>query len=145
YPYFADKTSDYDSETLISDHICASSVILAGKTGAKAIAAMTSSGYTAFEISSHRPDADIFIFTGNRTLLITLSVVWGASRYYYYAYDSTDHMNHHVHESLVLKGPIRRGELVVNTASIPIEAKGNRNMVNVAVVYLPQTLLKELA
>lgn len=134
YPYFADKTSDYDSETLISDHICASSVILAGKTGAKAIAAMTSSGYTAFEISSHRPDADIFIFTGNRTLLNTLSVVWGVSGYYYDGFDSTDNSIQDVNEILVEKGLIQRGELVVNTASIPIEAKGKTNMVKVAVV-----------
>jgi len=134
YPYFADKTSDYDSETLISDHICASAVTLAGKTGAQAIAAMTSSGYTAFEISSHRPDADIFIFTGNRTLLNTLSVVWGVSGYYYDGFDSTDNSIKDVNEILLEKGLIQTGELVVNTASIPIEAKGKTNMVKVAVV-----------
>jgi len=134
YPYFAEKTSDYDSATLISDHICASSVFLAEKTGAKAIAAMTSSGYTAFEISSHRPDADIFIFTGNRSLLNTLSVVWGVSGYYYDGFDSTDNSIRDVNAILEEKSLVKKGELVVNTASIPIESKGKTNMIKVAII-----------
>ena len=134
YPYFAEKTSDYNATTLISDHICGSSVFLAQKTGAKAIAAMTSSGYTAFEISSHRPDADIFIFTSNRSLLNTLSVVWGVSGFYYDGYESTDNSIQDVNELLEEKGLVKKGELVVNTASIPIESKGKTNMIKVAVI-----------
>lgn len=134
YPYFAAKVNNSTSETLISDHICASSVFLTQKTGAKAISAMTSSGYTAFEISSHRPDADIFIFTGNRRLLNTLSVVWGVSGFYYDGFDSTDNSISDVNNILKEKGLAKEGDLVVNTASIPIESKGKTNMIKVAVI-----------
>lgn len=134
YPYFAEKKSSFDSETLISDHICASSVFLTQKTGAKAIAAMTSSGYTAFEISSHRPNADIYIFTSNPTLLNTLSVVWGVSGFYYDSFESTDNSIKDVNTILKEKGLLKTGELVVNTASIPIESKGKTNMIKVAIV-----------
>lgn len=134
YPYFAEKKSSFDSETLISDHICASSVFLTQKTGAKAIAAMTSSGYTAFEISSHRPDADIYIFTSNPSLLNTLSIVWGVSGFFYNSFESTDNSIKDVNSILKEKGLLKTGELVVNTASIPIESKGKTNMIKVAIV-----------
>lgn len=134
YPYFAEKKSSFDSETLISDHICASSVFLTQKTGAKAIAAMTSSGYTAFEISSHRPDADIYIFTSNPSLLNTLSVVWGVSGFFYDSFESTDNSIKDVNSILKEKGLLKTGELVVNTASIPIESKGKTNMIKVAII-----------
>jgi len=134
YPYFAEKKSSFDSETLISDHICASSVFLTQKTGAKAIAAMTSSGYTAFEISSHRPDADIYIFTSNPSLLNTLSVVWGVSGFSYDSFESTDNSIKDVNNVLKEKGLVKTGELVVNTASIPIENKGKTNMIKVAII-----------
>ncbi len=134
YPYFAEKKSSFDSETLVSDHICASSVFLTQKTGAKAIAAMTSSGYTAFEISSHRPNADIYIFTNKPSLLNTLSIVWGVSGFFYDSFESTDNSIKDVNGILKEKGLLKTGELVVNTASIPIENKGKTNMIKVAII-----------
>src|SRR5690606_38699665 len=111
-----------------------SSVFLAQKTGAKAIVAMTSSGYTAFEISSHRPNADIFIFTGNTSLMNTLSLVWGVNTFFYDGFESTDITIQDVNSMLKEKGLVKSGELVVNTASIPIESKGKTNMIKVAVI-----------
>lgn len=132
YPYFNEKYTDYTSPNFISDNICASSVYLAEKTQAHAIVAMTSSGYTAFEISSHRPNADVFIFTGNTSLLNTLSLVWGVSGFYYSGYESTDKTIQDVNEILKSKNLVRTGDLIVNTASIPIERKGKTNMIKVA-------------
>jgi len=134
YPYFAEKKSSFDSGTLISDHICASAVFLAQKTSAKAIASMTSSGYTAFEISSHRPNANIYIFTNNTTLLNTLSIVWGVSGFYYDNFESTDSSIKDVNTLLKEKGFLETGDLVVNTASIPIDSKGRTNMIKVEFV-----------
>src|SRR5690606_24670436 len=57
YPYFSPRKPGHNPSTSIPDSICASSVYLAQQVKAKAIVAMTSSGYTAFEISSHRPDS----------------------------------------------------------------------------------------
>ena len=52
---------------------------------------MTHSGYTAFKISSQRPKSSIFVFSSNKKLLETLSLVWGVSTYYYDKTVSTDH------------------------------------------------------
>ena len=134
YPYFTPKESDVNSPTLISDNICESSVHLAKKTGAKGIVAMTSSGYTAYEISSHRPNSEVFIFTGNESLLNTLSLVWGVSGFYYNGYESTDESIRDVNCTLRDLGLINKGEIIINTASIPIARKGHTNMVKVSVV-----------
>lgn len=134
YPYFTPKTSDANSKNFISDNICSSSIFLAEQTKATAIVAMTSSGYTAYEISSHRPDAEIFIFTGNKSMLNTLSLVWGVRSFYYDGYESTDTTIQDVNDHLKELNLVKPGQLVVNTASIPIEKKGKTNMIKVGVV-----------
>lgn len=131
YPYFSARKSSQNPSTSIPDAICASSVYLTQQVKAKAIVAMTSSGYTAFEISSHRPDSDIHIFTGNKSLLNTLSLLWGVKGFYYAGEESTDSSIADVNKRLVREGLILKGELVVNTASIPISEKGRTNMIKV--------------
>lgn len=134
YPYFTEKVTKPDQASLVPDHICSSSVFLAEKISANAIVAMTSSGYTAFEISSHRPKSNIYIFTGNTSLLNTLSLVWGVTGFYYDGYESTDVTIKDVNNVLLEKGLINKGDFVVNTASIPIEEKGKTNMIKVAAI-----------
>src|SRR5471030_596043 len=53
----------------LSDALCGSAVYLAEHTNAIGIISMTVSGYTAFQISSHRPKANTYIFTSNKNLL----------------------------------------------------------------------------
>ena len=57
---------------------------------AKGIIVMTSTGASAFQISSFRPKSYIFVFTNNRKLLRMLSLVWGIRGFYYDKYISTD-------------------------------------------------------
>ncbi|MFC6103670.1 pyruvate kinase [Olivibacter domesticus] len=132
YPYFASRKSNRNLSTSIPDSICASSVYLTQQVRAKAIVAMTSSGYTAFEISSHRPDSDIHIFTGNQSLLNTLSLLWGVRGFYYNGEESTDSSIADVNSRLKTEGLVAAGDLVVNTASIPISEKGRTNMIKVS-------------
>lgn len=131
YPYFSPRKPGHNPSTSIPDSICASSVYLAQQVKAKAIVAMTSSGYTAFEISSHRPDSDIHIFTGNKSLLNTLSLLWGVKGFYYDGEESTDSSIADVNSQLKEAGLISSGDLIVNTASIPISEKGRTNMIKV--------------
>lgn len=131
YPYSAARKPSHNPNTSIPDAICASSVYLAQQVKARAIVAMTSSGYTAFEISSHRPDSDIHIFTGNKSLLNTLSLLWGVKGFYYDGEESTDSSIADVNSQLKTAGLIDAGDLIVNTASIPISKKGRTNMIKV--------------
>ncbi|MBE7179377.1 MAG: pyruvate kinase, partial [Mucilaginibacter polytrichastri] len=120
--------------TYMSDAICNSAVYLAEKTGASGIVSMTSSGFTAFQISSHRPKASTFIFTSNRSLLNTLNLLWGVRGFYYDKFESTDNTIDEVNTILKNEGFIEPGDVLINTASTPIEKKGKTNMLRVTIV-----------
>src|SRR5690606_18590070 len=134
YPYYISKTPERVAESMIPDAICGSSIYLAGKTKASAIVAMTTSGYTGFEISSYRPDADVFIFTGNRLLLNTLSLLWGVKAFFYDKYESTDGSISDVNHLLKVKNLVKVGDVVINTASTPLHKKGKTNTIKVTVI-----------
>ncbi|MGK6350650.1 pyruvate kinase [Parapedobacter sp. DT-150] len=134
YPYYNSKKSEHGTDSMIPDAICGSSVYLAEKTNASAIVAMTYSGYTAFEISSYRPNADIYIFTGNPTLLNTLTLLWGVKTFYYDKFESTDGSIHDVNSLLKAKNLVQPGQIVINTASTPLHQKGKTNTIKVTEV-----------
>lgn len=134
YPYQTPKKLRPESPTYMADAVCGSAVYLSEKTNAIGIISMTSSGYTAFEISSHRPKAGTFIFTSNRTLLNSLSLLWGVRGFYYDKFVSTDQSISDVNRILKAEKLIEPGEIVINTAAMPIEKKGKTNMIRVTVV-----------
>ena len=134
YPYYKEKELDESSTTFMADAICSSAVFLANKTNAAGIISMTSSGYTAFQICSHRPKAATYIFTSNPNLLNTLSLLWGVKGFFYDKFDSTDKTISEVNKILKAEKMIEPGDVVINTAAIPIEKKGKTNMIKVSVI-----------
>ena len=134
YPFNITKPLKPSSPTYMGDAVCGSAVYLAEKTNAVGIISMTSSGYTAFEISSHRPKASTFIFTSNRNLLNTLSLIWGVRGFFYDKFESTDKTISEVNKILKAERLIQPGDVVINTAAIPIEKKGKTNMIKVTQV-----------
>ncbi|UKT63874.1 pyruvate kinase [Pedobacter mucosus] len=134
YPFNPDKFLKPKSPSFLSDAICDSACFLAKQTNAVGIVSMTLSGYTAFEISSHRPEALTFIFTSNRALLNAVSLLWGVRGFYYDKFDSTDTTIIEVNEILKSKKLVKQGDIIINTAAIPMEAKGKTNMLKITVV-----------
>jgi len=134
YPYQTPKKLNESSPRYMSDAICGSAVYLSEKTSAVGIVAMTSSGYTAFEVSSHRPKASTYIFTSNKKLLNTLSLLWGVRGFFYDKTESTDQSITDVNRILRDERLIMPGETVINLAAMPIEKKGKTNMIRVTVL-----------
>jgi pyruvate kinase len=118
-----------NEERFITDAICYTAVELAKKTKAQGIITMTFTGYTAFEISSYRPRADIYVFTGNRKILNQLSLLWGVRGFYFDQFVSTDHSIGASSDMLKETGYVKEGDLLVHTASVPMQEKGQTNMV----------------
>ena len=112
----------------ISDSICYQASEIANQVEAKAILAFTASGYNAQKISSNRPNAHICVFTHNRQLLNTLSLIWGVLGFYYNKFDSTDNTIQETQNILIDEKIIKSGDFVINIASMPIKAKGMTNM-----------------
>lgn len=134
YQYYQPRDLDETSATYMADAVCSSAVFLAEKTNAAGIISMTSSGYTAFQICAHRPKAGTFIFTSNRVLLNTLSLLWGVKGFFYDKFDSTDKTISEVNKILKAEKILESGDVVINTAAIPIEKKGKTNMIKVSVI-----------
>lgn len=120
--------------SFFSEAILYNACMLAEQTGAKGIVSMTNSGFSAFQLSNHRPKAITFIFTNNRSILKTLSLLWGVRTYYYDKLETTDKTIEEVNKMLLDEGAVKKGDILINTASIPIQMKGRTNMLKVGIV-----------
>lgn len=132
--YNRDHQANSGSPTFYSDAICYNACRIARDVDAKCINAMTYSGYTGFMLASYRPKADIYVFTSNKFLLNTLSIVWGTICYYYNSFESTDESIEDVIELLKKEGNVSAGDVVINTGSMPIRGRGRTNMIKLTEV-----------
>ncbi len=122
------------SRTFLSDVICFNASRTAEEISAKAILGMTSSGYTAFKVSSFRPNAKIYIFSDKMHMLSTLNLCWGVRCYYYDRFTSTDETIQDVTEILKNNGRVLPGDIVVNTGSMPLHRRHRTNMLKITLV-----------
>lgn len=121
-------------DELIPDSICFNAVKLSEDLHAKAILGMTRSGYTAFRVSSYRPKANLYIFTDNKPLLYTFSLIWGVRGFYYEGFEGTDKTINDIIEILKHEKLVCKGDIVINTASMPLQDKGKTNTIKVTLV-----------
>jgi pyruvate kinase len=132
--YLKETLPNKNHNRFITDSICFNVCRLAKRVEAKAIVTMTHSGYTAYKISSQRPKSSIYVFSSNKKLLSTLSLVWGVVTFYYDKTISTDHtiadIKHFLKENKLAKSK----DLIINTASIPLGESGNTNMLKLSYI-----------
>lgn len=119
-------------ERFLSSAICSSACQIADQTRAKAIITITYSGFNTIKTSSHRPHAFIYAFTNNHSILNTLSLVWGVQGFYYDRGTTTDQTIRETKEILKKYKLIRKGDLVINVASMPANEKGMTNMMKIS-------------
>jgi len=122
---------DSKSETFMSDVVCYNAARTATEIKAKAIVGMTIYGYTAYKISSYRPNCKIYIFSERRIILSTLNLVWGVRCYYYDKFTTTDETVSDLAEILKSRGRIKKGDYIVNTGTMPLQDRGKTNMLKV--------------
>lgn len=122
------------ARTFYSDVVCFNAAKTAEEVEAKAIVGMTSSGYTAFKVSSYRPKTDILIFSDRMHMLATLNLVWGVRCFYYDRFSTTDDTIQEVNEILKSAGKIGPGDVVVNTGTMPLHRRLRTNMLKVTIV-----------
>lgn len=132
--YNKEELPEKDHTRFITDSICFNACRLSRRVDAKAILTMSFSGYTAYKIASQRPKASIFVFTSNKKILTQLSLIWGVQGFFYDKTVSTDHTIADIKYLLKKDGTLKEGDLVINIASMPIEAHGNSNMLKLSYV-----------
>jgi len=118
----------------ITDNVCYNSCSLAKRVGAKGVVTMTFSGYTGFKVASFRPKASIFVFTGNKAILSMLSLVWGVKVFYYDKFVSTDDTINDIKNRLKKEKWVKKNDIIVNIASMPISEKGQSNMMKLSYI-----------
>ena len=132
--YFKYTKLNPKSPLFLNDSLIQTAVHLSQDTNAKAIVGMTTSGFTAWRLSAHRPKANIFIFTGNRKLLTTLSLIWGVRGFFYDVDESTDATIADIGKVLVNAGHVKKGDVFITMASMPIHERLRTNMLKINVV-----------
>jgi len=121
-------------ERQISNSICQHASQLSEQTRAAAIICMTYSGYNAIKMSSLRPTSFVYVFTNNYSILNKLSLVWGVQAYYYEREATTDQTIIETKEILRTSKYIKKGDYIINLASMPANEKGMTNMVKLSKV-----------
>jgi len=118
------------SPSFLSDAICYNACKLARDTKAEALVGMTQTGYTAFMLSSYRPESPLYIFSKEKSLINQLSLSWGVRAFHYSEEESLDDILSDQLQILKERGFIKSGDLVVNTGSTPVH------------LHLPTNVLK---
>ncbi len=117
-----------------SDVVCFNACRVAEEIGAKGIIGMTTSGYTAFKVSSFRPKAHIYIFSDSMSMLTTMSLLWGVQCFHYNRFTTTDETIEDCTAILKEGGYVEAGDSIINTASMPIGQRFRTNMLKVTEV-----------
>ncbi|MFI5148522.1 MAG: pyruvate kinase [Bacteroidia bacterium] len=132
--YHREHAPALKTQTFVSDSICYTACVMAHQANVTAIISMTNSGYTAFKLSSHRPKANIYIFTDNRSLLTSLSLVWGVKGFYYDRYESTDQTISDLKDFLKTEKLVATDDMIINIASMPMKERGRTNMLKLSII-----------
>ena len=119
------------SPSFLSDAVCYNASKLSEDSNANALVGMTQSGYTAFILSSFRPESPLFIFTKKKSLVNQLSLSWGVKAFYYDKEESLDEIIKDQIQLLKAQGFVNTGDVVVNTGSTPIQLHLPTNMIKI--------------
>jgi pyruvate kinase len=122
------------SPSFLSDAICYNACKLAKDTQANALIGMTQSGYTGFMLSSYRPKSPLFIFSKEKTLINQLSLSWGVRAFHYAEEESMDEIVSDLTEILKQRGFIKKGDVIINTGSLPVEEHLPTNLLKISKV-----------
>tara|TARA_B100001250_G_C19814576_1_gene797613 strand:+ start:4187 stop:5599 length:1413 start_codon:yes stop_codon:yes gene_type:complete len=121
-----------DDGRFLANAICLSATQIAKQTKSKAIITITYSGFNTVKVSSFRPLAFIYAFTNNHTILNTLSLVWGVQGFYYEGASTTSQTIKDTKEILKKQKYLKKGDRVVNIASMPARERGMTNMIKIS-------------
>jgi pyruvate kinase len=117
--------------TKLSDMLLWSACRVVESSNAKAVVAMTKSGYSGFRVAMHRPNSYIFLVTDRRELLTQMNLIWGVTGFYYDKTEAIDETLEQIEQILIDQGYLKKGDVYVTTSSMPTHWEGHTNMMKV--------------
>ena len=76
--------------------------------------------------------ANPFLFTSNKRILCRLNLLWGVKAFYYDRSVSTDKTIKEINEIVNKKGFAKKGDMVINLASMPVKESGMVNTLKIS-------------
>ncbi len=128
------KSKSLDKEITVTDAISHATVSTATELEASAIITATASGYTARMVSKFRPKAPIIAATVSERVRRRMSLTWGAYTVLTEPLQSTDDVIDQSVQKSLEGNLIKRGDLVVITAGVPVGYVGTTNLIKVHIV-----------
>lgn len=122
-----ERTYDCVDERFITKRICLAAVRIAKTTDVEAIVTLTYSGYTAFQISSHRPNSHIIVYSSHKRVITMLNLLWGVHAYFYDLEKTTDETILEVNRLTHKNGYVEEGDFVININATPAFEGGKTN------------------
>ena len=119
------------SNRIVTKTVCRHAALIANEINAAAVCTLTHSGYTGWQISSWRPNSLVLVFTSNKRILSQLNLLWGVKCIYYNKFQSTDKTVIDVNILALKNRYVKKGDFVVNLASMPIKEKGQVNTLRI--------------
>ncbi len=132
FPYNKEHAPKEKTLEFLPDSICYHACKMAYQTKAKSIATFSNSGYTAYKISSHRPEADIFAFTDNKALIRRMALVWGVRAFFCREFDTISDAIQYTIDFLREKELIEPDNVIVHVGSVPLQSRGYTNMMKIS-------------
>lgn len=115
----------------ISDAVSHATCAAAMDLNAAAILVVTQSGLTARMISSFRPGPPIIAVTTSKKVFHKLSLSWGVVPALGTMQENTDLLFAHAIDCAKKTGIVKKGDIVVITAGVPVGVSGNTNILKI--------------
>ncbi len=125
---------EFDDEEDTTNAICDAACTTAQDLKAKAIIAVTKSGYTARRVSKFRPRQAIVASTPVKKTYHQLAMSWGVLPVLSLDQTNTDSLFRHAIDCAKLIDVVREGDRVVITAGVPLGSSGTTNILKVETV-----------
>ncbi len=138
----AEKNLTYEGASLkhgkkaktIGGSISRSVCNVAMELNAAAIITSTQSGSTARRVSRYKPESPIIAVTPNESVAKQLALVWGVYPILADKIETTDEMIAQAGEMAMKTGFVKKGDIIVIAAGLPIHEVGSTNMLQVSIV-----------
>ncbi|WP_027414786.1 pyruvate kinase [Aneurinibacillus terranovensis] len=121
-------------QTTIPDALSQAVANVAYDLDASAIITSTESGHTARMVSKFRPKSPIVAVTPHPHVCRKLALVWGVLPLIAEPAETTDEMLDIAVRTAVKSGIVKRGELVIITAGVPVRETGTTNILKAHIV-----------
>jgi pyruvate kinase len=121
-------------EHSVDDAIALATTAAAEMLHVPAIVSFTKSGFTPQKVALHRPSVPIIAVSTDKATCRRLALVWGVIPELADQVPDYEAMLDGARDTLLEKGYLTRGDLIVVTAGIPFEVPGTTNLLKVEVV-----------